>query len=151
MSVKDNINSGKYLPVLPYAAKGPLLGEFGCGDYKHLAIAKVDVYPPGYDPFSDDNKNKQKVKPVQEYYLDLLTPAGALRYRLNVADRKEAEEKLFLEVARIEEQFRADLADEFQDGDSNDQLKLFNMAWRERLKGFHAVADRYTELHPLIA
>lgn len=146
MSIKQNIDLGKYLPVMPYADEWPFMA-LSNNDYKHLAIAKVDVYPPGYDPFSEDSKNKPKVKPTQEYYLDILTTTGSVKIRINVADRAQAEDLLAREVDRIKEQFRADLVDEYPMVDKH--VTLFDFAWQERLKGLDAVVDRYDELSPL--
>jgi hypothetical protein len=154
MSVKADINDGKYLPKLPYIGEGPKVGFFKFGDYKHLAIARVEVYPPGYDPFGEHKQGQPKIKPTYEYYLDmLLIGIGSVRYRINVADRKEAETLLAAEETRIKERFSADLFEEYYDidADSIKQHELFRFAWRERLKGLHAVADRYRELLPLIA
>ena len=151
MSVKQNIDAGKYLPNLPYAGAGPKMGEHGLGDYLQLAIAKVDVYPPGYDPFNENNKNKPKAKPTYEYYLDLLTVAGPLRYRLNIADRKEGDALLEAENARIRQAVYNDLLICYGSVDALAHETLFDLAWKKRLGGLHQVVAYYDEHFPLIA
>lgn len=145
MSIKENIIAGKYSPIMPYMGEVPSIG-----DYKHLAIARVEVYPVGYDPYADLKPGQQRLKPTYEYYLDVLTLHGTFKYRINVKDRKEGEDLLFFEVLRIQSLFFADLGIVHNDIHNDSRSTLFFKALNQRLHGFQAVADEYASLHVLI-
>jgi hypothetical protein len=147
MTVREDILAGKYVPNLPLK-DAPVT----VGDWQFAQIARIDVYPVGYDPFAKDEPGKPKIvrlKPTYEWYLDLITPdKGVVRQRIDVKDRQEAEAMLSAEVERIEDQLYDDLADEYHVTHGTLGL-LYGMAKSLRLKGLIAVADEWTRLFPL--
>jgi hypothetical protein len=146
MTVRDNILAGKYVPALPLV-DAPVT----VGDFFFAQIAKIDVYPAGYDPFAEDKQGQPKIvrlKPTAQFYLDLITTDGVIRQRIDVKDRQEAEALLAAETDRLDDQMYDDLADEY--GITQGSLDLlYGLAKQKRLKGLLVVEAEWKRLYPL--
>lgn len=146
MTVRDNILAGKYVPVMPL-----IDAPVTIGDFLFAHIARLEVYPVGYDQFAKDEPGKPKVvrvKPTYEFYLDLGTVDGLVRQRIDVKDRAEAEDLLARNFNEIYQDLYDDLANEV--GGSNTRFEaLFNFAMQKRGEGLLAVEAEWKRLHPL--
>lgn len=153
MTVRDKILAGEYCVNLP--TKDALVTP---GDWQFAQIARIEVYPENYDQYAKDEPGKPKIvrlKPTIEFHLDTITPdKGVVRQKLDLHDRKVAEELLADEVARIETQLYIDLCVEYRKYSTyaipnKNTRKLFDLAMTKRIKGLIVVVDEWNRLFDL--